>query len=633
MCGICGVISGSPNNSIGAGIDAMTEMLVHRGPDSSGRYVSATSGLGMRRLSIIDLATGDQPIGNEDGRYLAVQNGEIYNYIELRNQLQDRGHSFATASDTEVIAHGFEEWGTLLPARLQGMFALAVLDTQTDEIFLARDRFGEKPLFYATVEGELVFSSEISSLLEWSNIQRRLDHDSLFEYLMFGNRLSGQTMFRDVSELKPGTWLTFKNGTVKQGRYFELEYDEDQPRISDRDAFDAVRATFGEAVRRQLTADVEVGALLSGGVDSSAVVAYAAQHASKPIKTFTAKFTDANYDESGIAREVATRFGTDHHEIEIADSAFSVGDSESIVRHVGEPFADSSAIPTYLISKYASEHVKVCLTGDGGDEAFAGYDPFRWGRKIEKLAGLPKPVLGIGSAMAGVASALPGISRSSSLRQLSRGIAAARHSDTVDGRFDAAHWLFLPGELNRLRPDFSVRTGATDEIRSDKPLSVLKMHMRRRIDRELTTNMLIKTDRMSMATSLELRSPMLDHDLMKLSTSLPDNLLIRGGVGKWVLREAMANELPESVLTGAKHGFDIPLFRYMNAEFADSCHELLGDRTGIAQLFEASALQDVIKDGLNRREDSASISVYRATHRLWALHQLALWSKTFSVSI
>jgi asparagine synthase (glutamine-hydrolysing) len=379
---------------------------------------------------------------------------------------------------------------------------------------------------------------------------------------------------------------------------------------------------------------VEVGALLSGGIDSSAVVAFAAQHSSKPIMTFTAKFVDADYDESDIAKEVAVRYGTDHHEVEIPDSAFSMSDSEMIVRHVGEPFIDSSAIPTYLISKYASEHVKVCLTGDGGDEAFAGYNAFNWAQKVERFAKLPNPVLGLGAGAAKMASALPGLSGNSRLRQISRGLDAARSSDTTEGRFDAVHWLYLPGELERLMVSPTKRSdsgagwdGAADSV------SVLKRHMRRRMERELPTDMLIKTDRMSMASSLELRAPMLDPDLVSLSMGLPDDLLIRNGVGKWVLREAVADQLPDSVLNHPKHGFSIPLFRYINDEFRDSCHELLGDRSGVAQLFEQDALDDVVAEGLTRRTDSSSMSVYRATHRVWALHQLALWSKTFRVSI
>lgn len=634
MCGICGVISSRPIDQVGAGVDAMTSQLVHRGPDSAGRFISSTSGLGIRRLAIIDLVTGDQPIGNEDGRFRAIQNGEIYNYVELRDQLRNRGHSFRTASDTEVIVHGFEEWGTSLPEHLQGMFALAVLDTLQNELFLARDRFGEKPLFFSEISTGLVFSSEITSLLEWPEIPRRLDHDSLNEYLLFGNRLSGRTMFRDIGELQPGAWLMFRGGQIQNGRYFNLEYREVQPHVDQRDAIAAVKKGFSEAVRRQLIADVEVGALLSGGIDSSAVVAFAAKHSSKPVKTFTAKFTDSEYDESGIAREVATRFGTDHHEIEIPDSAFSMNDSELIVRHVGEPFSDSSAIPTYLISKYASEHVKVCLTGDGGDEAFAGYDTFRWGQSVEKIAGLPTPTLGLAYGAVRALSAIPGLPGFKKLRQISRGIDAARYSDTPEGRFDAVHWLFLPGELDRL----SGRSVKRSEIGGSKSgpaetTTVLKGYMRRRIDRELATDMLVKTDRMSMATSLELRSPMLDHDLMTLAMGLPDDLLIRGGIGKWVLRQAVAGELPGSVLSHPKHGFNIPLFRYLNSEFGESCHELLGDRSGVAQLFDQDVLEEVVSVGLTTRSDTASISVYRATHRLWALHQLAVWMEWFNVAI
>jgi len=629
MCGICGVISGDPIDGIEAGVDAMTAKMVHRGPDASGKYVSSTSGLGMRRLSIIDLVTGDQPIGNEDGRYQAIQNGEIYNHVELRDQLSDRGHSFKTTSDTEVLVHGFEEWGTSLPERLKGMFAFAVLDTQRNELFLARDRFGEKPLFFAEIANKLIFSSEISSLLEWSEVPRRLDHDSLNEYLAVGNRPTGQTMFRDISELKPGTWLTFRNGQIKQGRYFDLSYREAQPVGDVGEIIEAVRNGFSEAVRRQLIADVEVGALLSGGIDSSAVVAFAAQHSSKPIKTFTAKFTDAGYDESAIAKEVAVRYGTDHHEVEIPDSAFSMSDSELIVKHVGEPFIDSSAIPTYLISKYASEHVKVCLTGDGGDEAFAGYNAFNWAQKVERFAQLPSSVLGFGSGAAKVASALPVLSGSSKLRQIARGLDAARSSNTTEGRFDAVHWLYLPDELERLMGSRVKRSGVGEAGSG----SVLKRHMRRRMDRELPADMLIKTDRMSMATSLELRAPMLDHDLVNLSMGLPDDVLLRDGVGKWALREAVADQLPDSVLNHPKHGFSIPLFRYINDEFRDSCRELLGDRSGVAQLFDQKALESVVTEGLTRRKDSSSMSVYRATHRVWALHQLALWSETFGVSI
>ena len=371
MCGICGLSSTSYEDRV-ATVGRMNDALIHRGPNDAGQYDGYQSSIAMRRLSILDLTTGHQPIANEDQSLQIVFNGEIYNYRELREKLIATGrHIFKTTSDTEVILHLYEEYGQDAPKYLQGMFAFCIYDTKRESLFIARDRFGEKPLFYAKpTQGTFAFSSELTSLLEVKGIERKLDIEALSYFLHVGYVPTPLTLLKSVRELPAGHWLTWQQGKLEIGKYYQPNYTPDPALQREEDAVEAVRATLLKVVKRQMVSDVPLGAFLSGGIDSSAVVAAMQRQSSQKIKTFTVRFEHAAFDESQIAREVANHLGTDHHEFVVTNGGFDEEDLWRTIRHVGQPFLDSSAIPTFILSNKVKDHVTVSLSGDGGDEMF-----------------------------------------------------------------------------------------------------------------------------------------------------------------------------------------------------------------------------------------------------------------------
>ena len=616
----------------------MNLALTHRGPDSSGQVSRDGVGLASSRLAIIDLETGDQPISVAEDSVSIVLNGEIYNYRELRKELESGGHKFRTQSDTEVIAVGYLVHGTKIVERLRGMFAFALHDRRDQSVVLARDRFGEKPLFYSHGPDGLVFSSELRSLLEWPGTPRKLDHKALGYYLRFGYAPWPLTLFKDVQELPPGSVMTYRDGKTNITEYYRPSYESD-PALGDlRVAVEAVGEALETAVRRQTVSDVPIGAFLSGGIDSGAVVSTLQRMSDKPVQTFTVRFNDDAYDESAVARTVAEHLGTDHHEILIGDAEFTPEDLHRIVDHMGQPFFDSSAIPSYLISRAVRPYVKVCMTGDGGDEMFAGYPIFRWAAIVDRVARIPGPLREGGRFAAAVAGRLPGLGGSGLIRQAHRVLTAAGR-DPAD-RLSAIGSIFLPDELRGLISEPGVRSVATgflplvndlpDEAEAWSPLQRRMYTLTRQ---QLPQDMLTKIDRMSMASSLELRAPMLDADLADLAMKLPENVLISGNVQKLALREAVRPYLPDVVFNQPKTGFSIPLHKFRNEAFREAAHDLLDHPTGPLSLLNPNAVAKVVETGLTRSEDRADITVYRATHQLWALMQLASWSRRFNVTI
>ena len=617
---------------------AMNARLSHRGPDSEGHVRRDGVVLAMRRLAIIDLDTGDQPITTANGDVSVILNGEIYNFRELRRDLELTGHTFRTNSDTEVVGLGYLEYGAGVVDRLKGMFAIALHDRRSGTLLLARDRFGEKPLYYYRRESTIVFASEMRALLAWPGLPRRLDREVFGQYLRFGYTPSPKTLIEGVQELPPGCVLRWDAGNVNISRYYVPDYTPDPELALPEVAIPLVRDALKAAVGRQMVSDVPIGALLSGGIDSSAVVAMMQQHSDRPVSTFTVRFSDTRYDESAVAREVADHLGTDHHEITVDDNAFHADDLWRIVDHVGQPFADSSAIPMYMVSRSVREHVKVCLTGDGGDEMFAGYPIFRWASQVDRVARVPWPLRRAAGMSLALARHVPGLRDARLLRQGGRALDAANESPSR--RLGAIDTLFRAAELRRLIDDPTTLEASRNALAVVSELpeqssewTTLRRRMYQSLSQRLPQDMLTKVDRMGMATSLELRAPMLDPDLAELSMRLPDSMLMSAGLQKRVIREAVKEFLPDVVFTHPKTGFSIPLHRFVNQEYRDVATELLEKPNDVMSLLNRDELARIMKRGLVRQADQADISVYRASHQLWSLLQIAAWAHRFSIQV
>jgi asparagine synthase (glutamine-hydrolysing) len=590
----------------------------------------------MRRLSVIDLEGGHQPIANEDDTIWVVLNGEIYNYRELRRSLRDtRRHQFRSQSDTEVVIHLYEEAGVEMLPQLNGMFALCLVDQRRKRVLLARDRFGEKPLFYSISGGILWFASEIGSLVNAPGIARRVNLPAMQSYLENGLVTGPETAFDGILELRPGCWLQAENGNVETGRWARLKPVRIDPRADEMDIAAQLRETLLTVVRRQLVADVPVGAFLSGGIDSSTVVAAMTRATHSPVKTFTARFEHAPYDESPVAREVARHLGTEHHEIDVPNRGFDRDDLLRVVRHIGQPFSDSSAIPTYFVCREIRRHVKVCLSGDGGDETFAGYPLFNWVLRCDRLAALmPRRVLRGVSSVVRAASATGLGRRFPGLRSVWRATDAA--AVPADTRLQRISRLFDDEELQALLrvPHISPVQGNVKLELGGASDSRLRALMSLRTHGSLCNDMLVKVDRMSMAASLEVRAPMLDSEVVNFAAGLPDNLLINKGVGKYILRRAVKDWLPDTVFEHPKAGFSIPLHMYQNEAYHSAANDLLlSNRIPLVrELFETKSLAEFVNRGLSQSHDTAERSVYRSSHQLWALMNLAAWADEFRVS-
>jgi asparagine synthase (glutamine-hydrolysing) len=596
--------------------------------------------LGHSRLSIIDTSSAaNQPMISPSGKTVIIFNGEIYNFRKIRSELERDGEKFNTASDTEVLLRLIERDDIASFDRLQGMFAIACWRRDRGELLLARDRFGEKPLYLASTGTGLAFGSEIPALLSLPGISRRLNFEALGYFLECGIVPAPLTMFAGVSILEPGHWLKWRDGVVKRGTYFKVNYRSDRDLRSLEVAAAEVRNSLRAAVRQQMISDVPLGAFLSGGIDSSSVVALMQEASPRPIKTFSVRFEHAAYDESPIARRVAQHLGTDHHELMVTDASFKEDDLWRIIDHVGVPFYDSSAIPTYIVSRHARQHVTVALSGDGGDEMFAGYPVFRWGEIVNRLAILPAVANRAAALSSSLFARCPGFKRASILRQARKAFGAARESNDT-ARFRALHRLFTPADVTELlTPPASerLRMESSDRLSSMPPEAAdwtpLRRMMFSRLKHQMPCDMLIKVDTMSMATSLEVRCPFLDKQLAALSMRLPDEHLINGRIGKHVLREAMRPYLPAAVFDHPKWGFSIPLHTFFNDRFRKTAQELLDSNGSIRALLDRKMVRKTLACGMRRTRDAGDLSVYQATHQLWSLVQLAAWVQRYNVSL
>ncbi len=625
MCGICGVLYKDNQRRVeSAVLKRMCDTIVHRGPDDEGYKVLGPAGLGMRRLSIIDLTTGHQPLSNEDQTVWIVLNGEIYNYKELRTDLEKLNHKFKTASDTESIVHGYEKWGEEVCRRLNGMFGFAIWDDRNKKLVLARDRLGIKPLYYYHDEEKIVFGSEIKAILQCSGIRKEIDPVALNNYLTFEYIPSPRSIFKGIRKLKPGHWLTWQDGKIKIQSYWKLIPERKE--WKEKEAGERLLELLGSSVRLRLVSDVPLGAFLSGGIDSSIIVALMAGLMDEPVKTFSIGFKESSYNELKYARAVAEKYNTDHHEFTIEAKALDL--TEKLIKQFDEPFGDFSIFPTYLVSKMARGFVTVTLSGDGGDELFAGYDTYRahyFDRRFYHW--LPKVVKRWGFGT--LAQLLPPTEKKKgAINSFKRFIEGTRLPKSL---YHARWMVFLhEWERNRL---FS--GDILNEIKNQDPYDFIHYHSQFAKDMDdvtrtgyidvntyLVDDILVKVDRMSMATSLETRVPYLDHRVVEFAFSLPPHLKMKGFDTKRLLKKTFWDYLPPEVQHRDKQGFSIPIKNWIRGELKPMMTALL-DKKRIAKqgFFDPDYVSKLVDEHLRGMENHS--------HKLWALMVFELWYELY----
>jgi len=632
MCGIVAIVERDLARPVcEADVERMVRTLVHRGPDEQGLVTLAGVGLGMRRLSIVDLAGGQQPFASEDGAILLVANGEIYNCDALRDDLLGRGHRFRSRSDIEVLVHAYEQWGETFLDRVRGMFAVALWDGRTQTLLAARDRAGEKPLYYTLTDEGLRLASEIKALLSKPEVRRELDDEGLDQFLTYEYIIAPRTIFRHIRKLPAGHYLVYRGGDVTVRRYWDAASVPTRA-WKDQDAADALRETLQRAVASQMMSDVPVGAFLSGGIDSSAVVAFMAEHGratGAEVNTFSMGFADGSYNELPYAREIAEMFGTTHREGTVTPDLLDL--FEKLVVHIDEPFADVSLFPTYLVSQMAREHGKVALTGDGGDELFGGYDTYLAQRLAERLDRFTP--LGALQMLDRLVSLWPPSEKKKGLvnkvRRFVQGVAQAP-ADIQQYRWmtflgpDGKRMLYSQAFRDRLAGS-DVYRPVRECLAAASPDDVLNRQLYADLCIYLADDILVKVDRMSMATSLETRAPFLDADVMELAFSFPGDLKVRGGDRKFVLKQALDGVLPRRILTRSKEGFSIPMKNWLRRELKPLMLELLSrDRVARRGLFDPSDVERRVQEHLNGRENHAHVLFGLMVFERWAQEFLGL---------
>ena len=619
MCGIAGIVSFDGQPVLRHELQDMCSAIAHRGPDDAGYYVDAHAGLGMRRLSIIDISQGHQPISNEDGSIWVVFNGEIYNFQELRRDLVSRGHVFRTNTDTEAIVHLYEDFGTGCVDHLRGMFGLAIWDSREQKLLLARDRVGIKPLYYAFLQQRLVFASELKSILQLPDIQRTLNWGSVSHLFTFLTTPTTESIVDGVHKLAPGHFLTFsphRGPSIR--RYWDLKFEPDRTRGAQW-FVDRTSELLAESVRLHMIADVPVGAFLSGGIDSSAVVAAASGETAGRLQTFSIGFQEEAYNEAHHARQVAAALGTDHREMILGPDALghdAFDELDRLVWFLDEPFGDSSAIPTYMVSKLAASSVKVVLSGDGGDELFAGYEKYMVEGRERKRVALPR------SARMLLQSA------SRRMPAGMRGRNFLRHR-SLDGaaRYLDASTLFRHDDLGGLfQPEFRDLLAPFEPWREKTACLESNRHWLSRLQQSdlqnyLPLDILTKVDRMSMAHSIETRVPLLDHKLVEFAATIPPEFQVEGGVSKSILKRAMRGVLPDGIINRRKQGFAVPLGYWFRGKLGSYAHDiLLGARTRQRGFFQPRAIENLLRQHRRGRDFDL---------HLWTLMSFELWARTF----
>ncbi|CAN5495041.1 amidotransferase 1, exosortase A system-associated [soil metagenome] len=623
MCGIAGFISKENTRSDErmSRLDAMCRVITHRGPDEQGTAVEGRAAMGMRRLSIIDLATGQQPIYNTGRTKLIVFNGEIYNYRELKADLESRGYKFRTNSDTETIIHAYDEYGVDCVKLLRGMFAFAIWDEREQSLFMARDRVGKKPLFYTvTAAGEFIYGSEMKVLLEHGGVTREIDHGALDAYLTFGYIPEELCIFKGVHKLEPGHFLIFKNGEIRTERYWDFDYSAESLTETEDEIASDLLTKLRDAVEVRLISEVPLGAFLSGGVDSSAVVGLMSQIMDQPVKTFSIGFNEDSFDELKYARMAASHFKTDHHEFILTPDFVDIIDD--LVWHFDEPFADSSALPTYMVSKLAREHVTVALSGDGGDELFAGYTRYVKDRNRSGLERLPRGIRQ--NLIRPLSEALPHGARGKNYLFNISLDAAGRYIDSIS-HFNGPRKRKLYSNEIRTKMNGNFERGEklyrqiAGSTATDDPVENLLY-----LDSKtyLPSDILTKVDRMSMASSLEARSPLLDHKLIEYVTRIPSSMKLKGNETKYIFKKAIEGFVPKEILYREKQGFGVPIGDWINLQLKERITGDLSDQRSMERgYFDPKYVRVLLDEHSRGRRDHS--------HALWTLWMLELWHRRF----
>ena len=637
MCGIAGWINFNTTESSQNREDilhSMCETIVHRGPDSEGLWVDDTVALGMRRLSIIDLKTGDQPVFNEDKSVIVMMNGELYNYREVRADLENRGHRFTTQSDTEILPHLYEEYGDALVDQVNGMYAFSLWDSRKKKLIIARDRFGEKPLYYGVFDGKLIWASEPKAILAHPSVNVELDLNALRHYVSFDYVPAPMSIYKGIHKLPAAHILIVENGEVRTRKYWDISWQKpdregglngSHPAKSLSHKADELRDLLSDAVRMRLVSDVPLGILLSGGIDSSTVAAFATQHATEKVKTFSIGFEEDSFDESKYARQVATHLNTEHYEDKL--SATTAGDLISeIGKWLDEPMSDGSLIPTYLLARFVRKHVTVALGGDGGDELFAGYPMYYAHSVAARYNAIPSFVRS--GLIEPLVNALPVSTNNLSFDyKAKRFIRASKYDDVA--RHHAWFGSFSPDQHESLftkdvlaQTDEDIYGGVRDLVGRSDATNVIERMQYADINYYLAEDILTKVDRAAMAVSLETRAPFLDPRVGQFAASIPVEYKLKGKSGKVILKAAMKDLLPDNILHRPKKGFGIPIAEWLKGRLNPLLHDMLDPhRLNQQGLFNAEFAQQLVKE-----HETGKASHHK---ELWTLLVFQLWWDNF----
>ncbi len=602
----------------------MAAQITHRGPDQEGIFCCDEMSLAFRRLSIIDLSeNGSQPMTNEDDSIYLVFNGEIYNFQELRDDLLQKGHRFKSKTDSEVILHAYEEYGVECINRLRGMFAFALYDRPRKKLLLARDRIGIKPLYYTFIGGRLLFASEIKSILQDPQVERTVNYQALYDYLGFEFVPAPETMFAGINKLPAGHYLVFENGNVAVQQYWDLNFQPAGPLPSFEEAVEQLRQHLDTAVKSHLISDVPLGVFLSGGLDSSCLVALMRRHISGPLKTFTIGYKDKSYSELDYAEIVARHCETDHQVLML--DALNADYVEKTLWHLDEPMTDLSTVPLYLLCKQAREHVTVCLSGEGADESFAGYDRFKASRMDRYFSLIPAPIRRqVIGKMIGMLPDQP--QKKGAINMLKRFVEGAnldpegKHlrwqyflNKTLENRlFQQSFKDQISMDPFRLIHELNRRCNATDQVNREIYLDMRFM---------MTDSVLMKVDRMSMASSLEIRVPLLDHVLVEFLAGLPGSWKLNGMTTKYIFRKAIKGLLPDSIVNRGKQGYSLPVKHLLRGELKQYMIERLHDSKVLRATMDQAYMDQLIEEHCSGRQNH--------NHVLWALLNVAIWHDRF----
>jgi asparagine synthase (glutamine-hydrolysing) len=626
MCGIAGKVGFARETAVSSAlVRRMMDAIRHRGPDDDGIYVEPQAVLGHRRLSIIDLNSGRQPISNEDGTLWIVYNGEIYNFPELRNQLLAKGHLFKTHTDTEVIVHLYEEFGDGCVKHLRGMFAFALWDARKKRLLLARDRVGIKPLYFAETSDSLLFASEIKALLVDSELRREVDPQAIDTFLTFNYVPGGDTLLRGVRKLEPGHYLLLERGQIKIERYWDLRFPAEKRQGSFDSAAEELNELLRRTVRDHMISDVPVGILLSGGVDSTALLSFMVRETNRDIKSFTVGFSGEQFaDERFYAKMAAKKFGSQHYETTITASDFQ----EFLPKYVGhmeEPVCEPPAVALYYVTKMARQHVKVLMSGEGGDEAFAGYQNYRNGVWVERVKALGQPWAGAAASGVKQLARIPGFARLSKFPAMMNTPLDRYYYSRTSSPFSFFRRnkfeFYTPSFQQAIDPHFVDRQMALcfANVQGQSPLDQMLY-----VDTKtwLPDDLLIKADKITMANSLELRVPLLDHKVLEFAASLPDSYKLNGFTTKYILKKVFDGRVPKEILKRKKSGFPVPVQTWLAHDLKDFTHDLLLDRKTLQRgYFEQPAMEQLLAAHGSKSADHSL--------EIFSLITLELWHRRF----